>query len=339
MNLNPIREFNIEKAALDWLAELGYDVLHGPDIAPDTPDAERSSYSEVVLEGRFRDAIAHLNPNIPTEAQEEAIRKVLHPDSPALIQNNRAFHLMLVDGIEVETRQPDGTMRGERVRLVDFDTPENNDWLAVNQFTVEENSKRRLDVVLFVNGLPLAVIELKNPTDEKATILTAFRQICTYKREIPSLFTYNETIVISDGLEARVGSLTADYEWFLPWRTIEGEDEAPSTELELEVLIKGIFEKDRFLSYLKHFVVFEETEGETIAKKIAGYHQFHAVKTAVDTTVEASRPEGEQAVRCRVAHTRFGQEFDDGFLCRQHRPTSADGKPDVGCYHGPKRSR
>ena len=145
--------------------------------------------------------------------------------------------------------------------MVDFDTPENNDWLAVNQFRVVENSERRPDVVLFINGLPLAVIELKNPTNEKATILTAFRQICTYKQEIPSLFTYNETIVISDGLEARIGSLTADQEWFLPWRTIEGEDEAPSTELELEVLIKGIFEKERFLSYLKHFVVFEETEG------------------------------------------------------------------------------
>ena len=303
MNLNPIREFNIEEAALDWLAELDYAVLHGPDIAPEAPDAERSSYSEVALERRFRDAVAHLNPNIPAEAHEEAIRKVLYPDSPALPQNNRAFHLMLVNGIEVEARQPDGTIRGDRVQLVDFDTPENNDWLAVNQFTVVENSERRPDIVLFINGLPLAVIELKNPTDEKATILTAFRQICTYKQEIPSLFTYNEAIVISDGLEARIGSMTADYEWFLPWRTIEGEDEAPSTELELEVLIKGIFEKDRLLSYLKHFVVFEETEGETIAKKIAGYHQFHAVKTAVDTTVKASHPEGDK--QCGVVwHTQ-----------------------------------
>ena len=210
---------------------------------------------------------------------------------------------MLVNGVAVEARQRDGTIRGERVRLVDFDTPENNDWLAVNQFTVVENSERRPDVVLFINGLPLAVIELKNPTDEKATILTAFRQICTYRQEIPSLFTYSETIVISDGLEARIGSLTADYEWFLPWRTIEGENEAPSTELELEVLIKGIFEKGRFLSYLKHFVVFEETEGEAIAKKIAGYHQFHAVKKAVDTTVEASRPKGDK--QCSVVwHTQ-----------------------------------
>ena len=301
--MSSIAESDIEEAALDWLADLGYSVLHGPDIAPDTPDAERSTYSEVILERRFRDAVARLNPNIPTEAQEDAIRKVLHPDSSALDQNNRAFHQMLVDGIAVEARQPDGTIRGEQVRLVDFDAPKNNDWLAVNQFTVVENSERRPDVVLFINGLPLAVIELKNPTDEKATILTAFRQICTYKQEIPSLFTYNETIVISDGLEARIGSLTADHEWFLPWRTIEGEEEAPSTELELEVLIRGIFEKDRFLSYLKHFVVFEETEGETIAKKIAGYHQFHAVKTAVDTTVKASHPGGDK--QCGVVwHTQ-----------------------------------
>ncbi len=301
--MNAIAESDIEEAALDWLAELGYTVLHGPDIAPDAPDAERSTYSEVILERRFRDAVARLNPHIPTDAQEEAIRKVLYPDSPALIQNNRAFHQMLIDGIAVEARQSDGTMRGEQVWLVDFDAPENNDWLAVNQFTVVENSERRPDIALFINGLPLAVIELKNPTDEKATILTAFRQICTYKQEIPSLFTYNETIVISDGIEARIGSLTADQEWFLPWRTIEGEDEAPSTELELEVLIKGIFEKGRFLSYLKHFVVFEETEGGTIAKKIAGYHQFHAVNTAVDTTVEASRPEGDK--QCGVVwHTQ-----------------------------------
>ncbi len=303
MNRNTIYESDIEEASLNWLAELGYTVLHGPDIAPDTPNAERSTYSEVVLENRLRDAVAHLNPQIPTDAQEEAIRKVLNPDSPALVQNNRAFHQMLVDGVEVEYRQADGTIRGERVRFVDFDTPKNNDWLAVNQFTVVEASERRPDIVLFLNGLPLAVLELKNPTDEKATVLTAFRQIQTYKQEIPTLFTYNEAIVISDGLEARIGSLTADTEWFLPWRTIEGEDEAPSTELELEVLIKGTFEKHRFLSYLKHFIVFEETESGAIAKKIAGYHQFHAVKTAVDTTVQASSLDGDK--QCGVVwHTQ-----------------------------------
>ena len=303
MNLNTIYESDIEEASLDWLADLGYTVLHGPDIAPDMPNAERSTYNEVILTTRLRDAIAHLNPQIPADAQEEAIRKVLNPDSPALVQNNRAFHLMLVDGIEVEYQQPDGTIRSGQVRLVDFDTPKNNNWLAVNQFTVVEKSDRRPDLVLFINGLPLAVIELKNPTDEKASVLTAFRQIQTYKQEIPTLFTYNEAILISDGLEARIGSLTADTEWFLPWRTIEGEDEAPSTDLELEVLIKGAFEKHRFLRYLKHFIVFEETEGGAIGKKIAGYHQFHAVKTAVDTTVQASRPEGEQ--QCGVVwHTQ-----------------------------------
>ena len=303
MNLNKIYESDIEEASLNWFAELGYTVLHGPDIAPDTPDAERSSYNEVILTNRLRDVVARLNPEIPTDAQEEAIRKALNPDSPALVQNNRAFHLILVDGIEVEYRQSDGTIRGARVRFVDFDTLQNNDWLAINQFTVVETSERRPDIVLFINGLPLVVLELKNPTDEKATVLTAFRQIQTYKQEIPALFTYNEAIVISDGSEARIGSLTADTEWFLPWRTIEGEDEAPSTELELEVLVKGAFQKNRFLSYLKHFIVFEEIEGGTIAKKIAGYHQFHAVKTAVDTTVQASSLEGDK--QCGVVwHTQ-----------------------------------
>ncbi len=303
MNLNTIYESDIEEATLDWLADLDYTVLHGPNIAPDVPNAERSTYKEVILTNRLREVIARLNPTIPVNAQQEAFRKVFNPDSPALVQNNRSFHQMLVGGIEVEYRTSDGTIRGDRVRLIDFDSPENNDWLAVNQFTVVGTSKCRPDVVLFINGLPLAVIELKNPTDEKATILTAYHQIQTYKQEISALFTYNEAVVISDGLEARIGSLTADMEWFLPWRTIKGEDEAPSTELELEILIKGVFEKSRFLSYLKHFIVFEETESGAIAKKIAGYHQFHAVQTAVEATLKASGDEGDQ--QCGVVwHTQ-----------------------------------
>ena len=303
MNRNTIYESDVEEATLDWLAGLGYTVLHGPDIAPDTPNAERSTYKEVVLTRRLQEVVARLNPTIPADARQDAIRKVINPDSPALVQNNRAFHQVLVDGIEVEYRHPDGTIRDNRVQLIDFDTPNNNDWLTVNQFTVVETSERRPDIVLFINGLPLAAIELKNPTDAKATVLTAFHQIQTYKQEIPTLFTYNEAIVISDGLEARIGSLTADTEWFLPWRTIEGEDEAPATELELEVLIKGTFEKHRFLRYLKHFIVFEETESGTITKKIAGYHQFHAVKTAVDTTVQASSLDGDK--QCGVVwHTQ-----------------------------------
>ena len=303
MNLNTIDESDIETTAMNWLAGMGYSVLHGPDIAPDTADAERSRYEDVVLTQRLRDAVARLNPNIPAEAHEEAIRKVLSPHSPALVQNNRAFHRMLVDGVEVEYRDSDGATRGGGAQLVDFENPENNDWLAVNQFTVMEETERRPDIVLFINGIPVGVIELKNPSDENATVWSAFRQLQTYKREIPHLFTYNEALVISDGLEARVGALTANQERFMPWRTIGGETEAPSSDLELEVLVKGLFDRGRFLNYLKHFIVFEETGGDTIAKKIAGYHQFHAVRAAVDTTVKASRPDGDK--RCGVIwHTQ-----------------------------------
>ena len=302
--MNSITEIDIETAALNWLAGMGYSVLHGPDIALlDAPDAERSRYEDVVLERRLRDAIARLNPNIPAESQEEAVQKVLSPSSPPLIQNNRSFHLMLVDGVEVEYRDADGTMRGGRVQLVDVENPENNDWLAVNQFAVKGESVRRPDIVVFINGLPLGVIELKNPTDKNATVWSAFRQLQTYKREIPRLFTYNQALVVSDGVEARVGSLTADQERFMPWRTVEGETEAESTDPELEVAIKGLFDKERFLNYLSHFIVFEETGGDTIAKKIAGYHQFHAVRAAVDATVKASRPDGDK--RCGVIwHTQ-----------------------------------
>ena len=301
--MNSITESDIEAAALNWLAGMGYSVLHGPDIAPDTPDAERSRYEDVVLDRRLRDSVARLNPNIPAESQEEAIQKVLSPNSPSLPQNNKTFHLMLVNGIEVEYRDADGSIRGGRVQLVDFENPENNDWLAVNQFAVKGESTRRPDIVLFVNGLPLGVVELKNPADKNATVWSAFRQLQTYKREIPRLFTYNEALAISDGVEARVGSLTADQERFMPWRTIEGEAESASTDPELEVLVKGLFDKERFLNYLEHFVVFEETGGDTIAKKIAGYHQFHAVRAAVDATVMASRPNGDK--RCGVIwHTQ-----------------------------------
>ena len=301
--MNSITESDIEQAALNWIAGMGYSVLHGPDISPDAPGAERPRYEDVVLTGRLREAVARLNPDIPAESQEEAVQKVLSPNSPSLTQNNKTFHLMLVDGVEVEYRDSDGTMRGGRVQLVDFESPENNDWLAVNQFAVKGESPRRPDIVLFVNGLPLVVIELKDPTDENATVWSAFRQLQTYKREISRLFTYNAALVISDGVEARVGSLTADRERFMPWRTIEGETEAASTDPELEVTIKGLFDKGRFLNYLSHFIVFEETGGDTIAKKIAGYHQFHAVRAAVDATVKASQPDGDK--RCGVIwHTQ-----------------------------------
>ena len=291
--MTKISESILEDTTLSWLESLGYQVLHGPDIAPEEPFAERESYSDVVLKERLREAVYRLNPNVPAEALEEAIRKVLHPDSPNLILNNRIFHRMLVDGVEVEVLK-DGEVRGERVVLADFENPENNDWLVVNQFTVQEGQNiRRPDVVVFLNGLPIAVIELKNPADEEATIWTAYNQLETYKQEISSLFVYNELLVISDGLEARLGSLTSGKEWFLPWRTVDGVELASPTDLQLEVLIKGVFRKDFLLDMLQHFIVFEEDK-KGVVKKIAAYHQFHAARKAVEKTVEAASPKGDR---------------------------------------------
>ena len=286
----PLNESHIEDAALTWLGELGYSLAYGPDIAPGEPTAERDSFADVVLVGRFQRAIELLNPDIPEEAREEALRKVLHPETPSLTGNNRRFHHQLRDGVEVEYRRADGSIAGDRVRLIDFDDPKANDWLAANQFTVIEGQhNRRPDIVVFVNGLPLALIELKNPADEEATIWTAYQQLQTYKAEIGSLLQFNELLVVSDGLEARIGSLTANQEWFKVWRTIDGECDAPKYALELEVLLRGLFEQRRFLDLLRHFITFEEdTDSDRLHKIIAGYHQFHAVNAAVEETVRAS---------------------------------------------------
>jgi type I restriction enzyme R subunit len=284
-----ITESTVESAALVWLSKLGWQVKHGSEIAPDGPFAERQDYNQVVLEQRLRDALARLNPDLPPEALQDAFRKLVNPPGASLEQRNRALHRMLVDGVTVEYRRPDGAIAGAQARVLDFDTPENNDWLAVNQFTVVENRHtRRPDVVLFVNGLPLAVIELKNPADEQATIWTAYQQLQTYKQEIPSLFTYNEVLVISDGLEARIGTLTADRDRFMPWRTITGEGIAPPEIPQLEVLVRGVFELRRFLQLLRDFIVFEDEGGGKLAKKMAGYHQFHAVNVAVEETLRAA---------------------------------------------------
>jgi type I restriction enzyme R subunit len=282
-------ESTVECAALAWLSELGWQVKHSSEIAPDGLFAERQDYGQVVLNQRLRDALARLNPDLPPEALQDAFRKLLNPPGATLEQRNRAFHRMLVDGVAVEYRRPDGAIAGTQVRILDFDDPDNNDWLAVNQFTVVENRHtRRPDVVLFVNGLPLAVIELKNPADEQATIWSAYQQLQTYKREIPSLFTYNEVLVISDGLEARIGTLTADRDRFMPWRTITGEGIAPPEIPQLEVLVRGVFELRRFLQLLRDFIVFEDEGGGKLAKKMAGYHQFHAVNVAVEETLRAA---------------------------------------------------
>jgi type I restriction enzyme R subunit len=284
-----LTEADIESLALDWLAALGWQTRHGSELAPGGLFAERQDYQQVVLAERLRNALTALNPDLPTDAIEDAYRKVLNPEGATLEQRNRAFHRMLVDGVPVEYRTASGEMRGERARIVDFETPDNNDWLAVRQFTVVENRRtRRPDLVLFVNGLPLAILELKNPVDERATLWTAYSQLQTYKQEIPSLFVYNEALVISDGLEARLGTLTASRDRFMPWRTITGETVAPATIPQLEVLIKGVFEPSRFLQLLRDFIVFEDEGGGKLSKKMAGYHQFHAVNVAVAETLRAA---------------------------------------------------
>ena len=280
-------ESAIEELSLQWLKGLGYRPISGPSIAPEEVTAERTDYGEVILLGRLRETLCRLNPNLPSEALEDALRRVLRVDGPSLEERNRAFHRMLVDGVTVEYSRADGSIAGAQVRLVDFDVPESNDWLAVNQFTIIENKhNRRPDVILFLNGIPLVVIELKNAADENATIWSAYTQLQTYEKEIPSLFTYNAIEVISDGIQARLGTITAGKEWFKPWKTIEGYEEASRMIPELQVLIEGVFDKRRFLDILRHFLVFEESQSG-LSKKMAGYHQFHAVNVAVNQTIRA----------------------------------------------------
>ena len=251
----------------------------------------------MVLERRLRDALAVLNSSLPVDALDDAFRKLTRPEGSTLEARNRAFHRMLVNGVEIEYRDAEGRVRGDQVRVVDFETAANNDWLAVNQFSVTENrNTRRPDVVLFVNGLPLGVIELKNPADEDATIRTAWNQLQTYKAELPTLFAMNAALVVSDGNEARVGTLTGGWEWFKPWRTVTGEALADSHLTELQVMLQGVFEPSRFLAMVRDFIVFED-DGGALAKKMAGYHQFHAVRVAVEETKRAAALQAFAEVR------------------------------------------
>ncbi len=291
--MNPtFSESIVEEAALAWLGELGFGVQNGPTIAVGEPGAERTdpNYRDVVLEGRLRLALARLNPDLSPEALDDAHRKLTLATAPSLIDRNRTAHRMLVDSVPIEYSRPDGSVAGGLARLLDFDNPDNNDWLAVNQFTVAEGQHvRRPDIVLFVNGLPLAVIELKNPADETATIWTAFQQLQTYQAQIPALFAYNVALVVSDGMQARIGTLGAGREWFKPWRTIAGRDTAGAHQTELQVLLEGVFDKRRFLDLIRYFIVFEDMGDTHVAKKVAGYHQFHAVNVAVEETLRAAQ--------------------------------------------------
>jgi type I restriction enzyme R subunit len=296
IHMSILLEDHLEQAMLQWLAGLGWDIAHGPDISPPdakTPGTERDTYRQVVLSSRLRDAIRRLNPQIPLGAQDDALRLVLNPNVPGQVQANRQFHRWLVEGVPVEF-QKDGETRGDRVRLIDFGDPALNDWLAVNQFSIQgPKQPRRPDVILFVNGLPVVVLELKNPGDENADIWSAFNQLEAYKEDIPDLFIYNELLVISDGISARLGSLTANRERFMAWRTIDGVTMDPLGEMrELETLAHGAIQKMLLLDYLQNFVLFEG-EG-ALVKKVAGYHQFHAVRAVVQSVLKASQPGGSR---------------------------------------------
>ena len=297
MTTNKITESTIEKFAIELLEKQGYQYIYAPSIAPDSDTPERESFEDLLLMERLQSAVGRINPSIPADIREDAIKQIQRLNSPELIANNETFHRMLTEGIKVGY-QKDGYNRGDLVWLIDFANPENNDFLVLNQFTVIENNvNKRPDVILFVNGLPLVVIELKNPADENATVRSAFKQLQTYKQEIPSLFAYNGLMIISDGLEAKAGSISAGFTRFMAWKTSDGKVEASPLIGQMETLIKGILNKETLLDVIRHFVVFEKSKKEdkdtgiiTIQteKKLAAYHQYYAVNSAVESTIRAS---------------------------------------------------
>jgi type I restriction enzyme R subunit len=299
-------EDQLEQEAIMWLKDVGFTHHYGPNIAHDGASPERASYSQVELPFRLRDAIRRLNPDIPAAAREDALQQVLDLGIPSLLSANRAFHKLLVNGVPVQYEK-DGEPRGARVRLVNWSDTSLNEFWAVNQFTIKgPHHTRRPDIILFINGLPLVLIELKNPADEAADIWKAYEQIQTYKAQISDVFQYNEVLVISDGSQARMGSLSANAERFQQWRTIDGVSLDPLGQFnELETLIRGALAPEYFLDYLRYFVLFED-DG-TLIKKIAGYHQFHAVRAAIGHVVAASRSDSPTSLRGKggvVWHTQ-----------------------------------
>jgi len=291
-----ITEDHLEQATLDWFRELGFQAVFGPDIAP-PPDGvapERNNYRQTILMERLRTRLQAINPAIPAVAIDDAIHQILAPNLPTVIQINRQFHRWLRDGVRVQYQRGNETV-GDLVSLADFSEPARNDWLVVNQFSIQGPQRtRRPDIIVFLNGLPVAILELKNPADEEADIWKAFDQLQTYKEQIPDLFNTNEMLIISDGVTARMGSLTADKERFSTWRTIEGRTSDPLGPMrELETLIKGVFNKEFLLDYLRNYILFEEDK-EGIIKKIAGYHQFHAIRLAMIRTLAAAAIDGDR---------------------------------------------
>ena len=291
-----IVESDLEQLALTWFQDTGWDYRAGPDIAPDSDTPQRAGYRQVLLQGELREALVRLNPQIPSTVLDDVAHQLAKPEHPSLIQSNRAFHEALVGGVPVEV-EIDGERRGDRVVLVDFENPERNRFLVVNQFTVLGSKQpRRPDLVCFINGLPIAVIELKSLAIQQVGIKDAFHQLQTYKDEIADLFVFNAALVASDGLQARVGSLTASFERFLPWRTVKNENDRPLLEFELEKVVRGFFAPALLLDYLRYFVLFEMADGQVV-KKIAAYHQFHAVRAAVKAAVIAATPPAANAAQ------------------------------------------
>ncbi|MDD4395931.1 MAG: type I restriction endonuclease, partial [Bacteroidales bacterium] len=295
--MNFLLESEIERMAINLLKMQGYEYVYAPNIAPDGITPERETYEQVLLLNRLQNAVKRINPSIPANAQADALKEIQRIASPELLTNNETFHRLLTEGIPV-SKQVDGDDRGDRVWLIDFKNPLNNDFVVANQFTVvENNNNKRPDVILFVNGIPLVVFELKNAADENATIHSAFKQIETYKTIIPSLFTYNGFVVISDGLETKAGSISAGYSRFMAWKTADGKVEASHLTSQLKTLIKGMLNKKTLIDLIHHFIVFEKTKHEdpdtgintiTTVKKLAAYHQYYAVNRAVESTLRAS---------------------------------------------------
>ncbi len=288
----------VENAAVDIIRELGFDYLEPGVIAPDGSAPDRGAYADVLLQARFEAVVARLNPGIPDDAREGALKQILNSETPSLVEENRRIHHLLTDGVEVEYFGEDGALKGDKVWLIDFDNPENNDWLVTTQFTViEGRHNRRPDIVLFLNGLPVVVIEVKNAGGEAATIDGAFHQLQTYKAQIPSLFRTNVALITSDGMLARIGSLTAEIERFMPWRTVTGtpDDFTPHGPREMETLLRGVLDKSRFLSLIRNFTVFGD-KGDGPFKIIAGYHQFHGALKALHSTEDAASPDGDRKI-------------------------------------------
>ena len=318
--MKTISENVIEEYTIKLLQNSGYQYIYAPSIAPVGETPERQSFEDVLLMERLQTAVGRINPTIPADIREDAIKQILRLNSPELIANNEAFHRMLTEGIKV-TYQKDGQSRGDLVWLIDFKNPENNDFIVANQFTVIENNvNKRPDVILFVNGLPLVVIELKNPVDENTTVRSAFKQLQTYKQAIPSLFTYNGFMIISDGLEAKAGSISAGLSRFMAWKTADGKVEASPLIGQLETLIKGMLDKKTLLDLIRHFIVFEKSKKEDketdiitiqIVKKLASYHQYYAVNRAVESTLRASgysetRAESSQGLMVMESPASYG---------------------------------